>query len=144
MDRFAVSVTTSLSMEETRDRLHDALKQHGFGVLWELDVSEILAKKGHPVTGRFVVWEVCKPSVAARVLSENPDTVCLLPCKLGAYAQNNRTVVGMIRPTRLAEPYGEGTASIAREVEEELVAVLQQVAASAYPDNGSARKTFRY
>src|SRR5690606_41378810 len=104
MDRFAVSVTTSLSMEETRDRLHDALKQHGFGVLWELDVSETLAKKGHPVTGRFVVWEVCKPSVAARGLSENPDTGCLLPCRRGACAQHTRTAVRMSRATRRTAP----------------------------------------
>ncbi|MBN2909574.1 hypothetical protein JQC72_08540 [Polycladomyces sp. WAk] len=36
MDRFVVSVTTSLSFEEVRDRLQNALKQRGFGVLWEL------------------------------------------------------------------------------------------------------------
>jgi uncharacterized protein (DUF302 family) len=46
MERFAVSATTPLSFEETHDRLHNALKQCGFGVLWELDVSETLVKKG--------------------------------------------------------------------------------------------------
>ncbi|MBN2909573.1 DUF302 domain-containing protein [Polycladomyces sp. WAk] len=93
--------------------------------------TETLEKKGHPVSGQFVIWEVCKPSVAARVLTENPDVIYLLPCKLGAYERNGQTVVGMIRPTNFAEPFGEGVAFVAREVEEELVEVLRQVSANA-------------
>ena len=124
MEGFAIRFTTERSLEDVRARLREALAQRGFGVLWELDVTETLAKKGQSVSGPFVVWEVCKPAVAARVLMEKPDAVYLLPCKLGMYAQNGRTVVGMIRPTRLAEPFGERLAAIGREVEEELVAAL--------------------
>ncbi|GAB6932698.1 DUF302 domain-containing protein [Calditerricola satsumensis] len=131
MEGFAIRFTTERSLEDVRERLREALAKRGFGVLWELDVAETLAKKGQPVAGPFVVWEVCKPAVAAEALAENADAVFLLPCKLGAYARDGRTVVGMIRPTHLASPFGERLAAIGRDVEEELVAALREATQDA-------------
>lgn len=59
MEGFAIRFTTERSLEDVRERLREALAKRGFGVLWELDVTETLAKKGRlAAIGRDVEEEL--------------------------------------------------------------------------------------
>lgn len=68
---FHYTVDVPTGMDETIERLEENLKQEGFGVLWRFSVTEKLQEKGLDFSTPMVIFEVCNPQEAARVLNEN-------------------------------------------------------------------------
>jgi len=62
--RMLISVESSRSVEEVRERLEERSKERGFGVLGVHEVSQILQNKGHPIDYSCVIVEICQPASA--------------------------------------------------------------------------------
>jgi len=58
----------AVSFEDARSRVTDALKQQGFGILTEIDVTATLKAKLNFDFRRYVILGACNPQLAHRAL----------------------------------------------------------------------------
>lgn len=99
---FHYTVDTNKSVDEAIAALEQNLKQHQFGILWQLDLPAKLQEKGITTyTNPYRILEVCNPKVAATVLNEDELIGYFLPCKIVVYESGGKTKIGLTRPTAL-------------------------------------------
>lgn len=118
----------------TQERLVAALKDQGFGVLWELDLQAIFASKlgaeheGHKILG------VCKPSLAKAALDADRDVALLLPCSATLREVERGTEVAILDPElafQLAAPETQTKlAALAGDAQERLGAAIAALGSS--------------
>lgn len=98
---FHYTISTNKTVEQAIADLTDNLKKEQFGVLWQLDMKGKLHEKDVELDMKYHILEVCNPSEAQKVLSENPLVGYFLPCKLAVYEEGESTKIGMPKPTAL-------------------------------------------
>ena len=99
MTASVLNKTVSTDVETTVERFTAALKDEGFGVLYSLDFSEIIASKtGHPLKGRVVGLGVCMPELARQALELDLTVAALLPCGAFVAETPEGTSVGFLDP----------------------------------------------
>jgi uncharacterized protein (DUF302 family) len=119
---FDYTVHTSKSINEAIASLEQNLKEEKFGVLWMFDIKEKLNEKGLDFTREFKVLEVCNPFEAQRVLIENDLAVYFLPCKIVVFNREDKTMIGMPRPTALINMLNnDKLKELAKDIEERLI-----------------------
>ena len=125
-----MTATTKKSVDEVAERLPEACTAHGFGVLGVHDLRAKLQEKGQAWDTPCLVFDVCNPVQAKRVLTAEPNVSAVLPCRISAFPdEEGRTRLVTVRPTRMIELFGADLQDVAREVEETLEAILNDVAA---------------
>jgi len=123
------TVQTSKAVEQAGQDLEAAGKRHQFGVLAVHDLQASMAKHGLMFPKPCRIYEVCQPQQAQRVLEANTAIATALPCRIAVYTEGGRTTLAMIRPTVLLGLFNEPRLkSIACEVEQELVAIMDEAA----------------
>ncbi|GKV69272.1 hypothetical protein NCCP2716_17700 [Sporosarcina sp. NCCP-2716] len=123
--------TTDKTREEAVGALEAALKEAKFGVLWNFDMSATLESKGIQPPAPYTILEVCKPSIAEQVLSEELTAGSFLPCKIAVFEKDGRATISMPLPTKLLAGFGnQRMDQIAAEAEQQLKACIDQVAGS--------------
>lgn len=122
---FEYTVTTDKSVDEAVASLEQNLKEHKFGVLWQLDIPAKLQEKGVEYTNPYRVLEVCNPHEAAKVLNLNKLVGYFLPCKITVYESEGQTKIGLPKPTALVSMLeNDELKAIATDIETTLVKVL--------------------
>lgn len=88
-----------LPYKEAVQRVRDTLKEQGFGVLTEIDVTATLKEKIDVDFGRrYVILGACNPRLAHRALSQEIELGLLLPCNVIVYEDRDETVVAAVEP----------------------------------------------
>jgi uncharacterized protein (DUF302 family) len=80
------------------DQVKGALKQHGFGVLTEIDVKATMRDKLDVDMEEYLILGACNPPLAHRALSVDRDIGMLLPCNVVVRADGGTTVVQALDP----------------------------------------------
>lgn len=123
-------VKTTKSVEQLLETFPDTCKEHGFGVLHVHDLTATLQSKGQDFKRPVVVFDVCNPVHANRVLTADPAVSAALPCRVSAFAlDEGGTELVTIQPTMMMGIFqSEALAPVAEEVEQTLEAILKDVA----------------
>lgn len=82
MTDLALKTTTRGPVEAAEDRVRGALKDQGFGVLTEIDMSGTLKEKLDADLEPYVILGACNPSLAHRAVSAKREIGLLLPCNV--------------------------------------------------------------
>lgn len=122
------TITVDKTFAQAIEGLLQSLQDSQFGVLWEVDMSETLAKKGVEYNNKLRIFEVCNPHHAKTALESNIRAAYFLPCKIVVYRDGGKTKIGMVKPTVLIDALDDpGLVGFAQSVEKELMAIIAGV-----------------
>ena len=124
---FQVKAKKNLS-DVARD-LEAAVQRHKFGVMGVHDLKAKMQEKGVEFDRECLIFEVCNPHQAKKVLEKNAEISTALPCRISVYSEGDDVVLATIKPTAMLALYqSAGLEPIAGEVEEAIVAIMQEAA----------------
>ena len=76
------SKITPLSFEKAIDRVTALLKEQGFGIITQIDVTDTFKQKLGVDFRKYRILGACNPSFAHEVLKKEPMVGLLLPCNV--------------------------------------------------------------
>lgn len=80
--KYYFAKTVHCSFDEAVMRVTEALKQEGFGILTEIDVSDTLKKKLDVDFRRYKILGACNPPYAYKALQAEDKIGVMLPCNV--------------------------------------------------------------
>jgi len=108
--------------DQLKNKVVEALKAEGFGVLTEIDIQATMKKKLDKDYRPFIILGACNPVFADKVLSIDPNMSAMLPCNVSLRElDSGKMEVSAIEP--VAAMAGVGSPEIkplATEVSEKL------------------------
>jgi uncharacterized protein (DUF302 family) len=111
--------TLNLPYEVALEKVIEALKAEGFGVLTNIDVKETMKKKLEVDFRKYTILGACNPPLAHKALTARPEVGLLLPCNVIVYEAGETTVVNIIDPLSMTnfiqDPALETVAEEARQ-----------------------------
>ena len=117
------------SSEEVDKRLREAATRHKFGILHVHDLKQTLESKGIELGSECKVYDVCNPQAASKALHAEMRVSTVLPCRISIFSENQGCTIATVKPTSLLEATGlDGVASLAEEIEREVLAIIDEAA----------------
>lgn len=102
------SLELNEGFDSTKEKVVEALKVEGFGVLTEIDVKSTLKKKLDVDFQPYQILGACNPPLAYEALKIAPHVGLLLPCNVIVHQLNEDTVkVSFIDPVLMMEVAAE-------------------------------------
>jgi uncharacterized protein (DUF302 family) len=124
-----VKISTGKTVSEAATALEAAVQANHFGVMQVHNLKETMAKKGVEFDRECLIFEVCQPQQAKKVLDQNMSVSTALPCRISIYEENGKTTLATLKPTILLAmfnvPQLEG---VAQEVEDTMLKIMKEAA----------------
>lgn len=115
---YGIRKTVALPYDQAVEKTRAALKEHGFGVLTEIDMKAKLKEKLDVDFKRYIILGACNPPLAYRALQAEPEIGLMLPCNVIVYETGaNESVVSAADPKAMLGVV-EGNATLDAVAEE--------------------------
>ncbi len=125
------SVKSTKSLTDVARDLEAACQKNKFGVLAMHDLKAKMNEKGVEFDRDCLIFEVCNPQQAKKVLEKNAEISAALPCRISVYREGDGVTLTTIKPTAMLEMFREaGLQGVAEEVERTIVNIMQEAATS--------------
>ena len=126
------TVETRKRIEEVSRDLEAAVTRHGYGVLGVHNLKEAMRARGVDFEGTCIVFEVCNPHQAKKVLEAHPEISTALPCRISIYQEGATVKLSTVKPTALVQAYqAPDINEVAADVEDVLKAIMDEAAAGS-------------
>lgn len=97
--KFSIEVTQTGSIDAVIEKVTEALKAEGFGILTRIDVHTTLKTKIDVDFRPYVILGACNPGLAHQALLARPDVGMMLPCNVTVeQSGDNECLVRFIDP----------------------------------------------
>jgi uncharacterized protein (DUF302 family) len=122
-------VQSKKSVSEAAQDLEAVAQKHRFGVLSVHDLKAKLKEKGVDFDRECLIYEVCNPQQAKKVLEVSPEISTALPCRISIYPEGAGVTLATIRPTAMMEMFKTPQLkAVAEEVEAVIVRIMDEAA----------------
>ena len=126
MSEMAFEVTVKAPYAEAMNRVVDALKEQGFGVLTQIDVHDTLKQKIGVDFRNYSILGACNPALAHKALSSRPDAGLMLPCNVIVEEVEDGTLVRIVDPAAMMQAGGLAGDPVMEEVGSEAGSRLRE------------------
>ena len=124
-----IKLSTDKTVTDVAAALQTAVQANHFGVMQVHNLKETMTKKGVEFDHECLIFEVCQPQQARKVLDANMSICTALPCRIAIYEEGSQTILATLKPTTLLAmfntPQLEG---VAQEVEDTIVKIMKEAA----------------
>lgn len=121
-----IKLSTDKTVNEAATALEVAVQANHFGVMQVHNLKESMAKKGVELSHECLIFEVCQPQQAKKVLDENMSVSTALPCRISIYEEGGKTILATLKPTTLLAIFNAPQlAGVAQEVEDTIVKIMK-------------------
>ncbi len=116
--------------DETIEKVTEALKEEGFGVLTEIDVQQTLKKKPDVDFRKYRILGACNPPYAHKALQAEDKVGTMLPCNVIVRETGDNTIeVAAVDPVAsMAAIENPDLEAIAIEIRNKLRSVIDSLA----------------
>lgn len=122
-------VKSKKTLADVARDMEAACQKHKFGVMGVYDLKAKMNEKGVEFDRDCMIFEVCNPQQAKKVLERNTDISTALPCRISVYRAGGEIVLATLKPTEMLALFdAPGLESVAREVEEAIFAIMREAA----------------
>jgi len=126
-----VKISTKKTVTEAANALDAAVQANHFGVMQVHNLKESMAKKGVEFEHECLIFEVCQPQQAKKVLDQNMSVSTALPCRISIYEEGGKTILATLKPTTLLAMFNSPQLKdVAQEVEDTIVKIMKEAASS--------------
>ena len=106
-----------------------AVQARHFGVMQVHNLKETMTTKGIKFTRECLIFEVCQPQQAKKVLDENMSASTALPGRISIYEEGGKTIVATLKANILSGLFNTPRLKgVAQEVEDTIVKIKQEAA----------------
>ncbi len=124
-----ITLPTDKTVSEAASALEVAVQANHFGVMQIHNLTETMKKKGVEFAHECLIFEVCQPQQAKKVLDENMSISTALPCRISIYEEGGKTLLATLKPTTLLAMFNTPQLeAAAQEVEATIVKIMQEAA----------------
>jgi uncharacterized protein (DUF302 family) len=124
-----VKLSADKTVSETATALQAAVQANHFGVMQIHNLKETMNKKGVEFARECLIFEVCQPQQAKKVLDQNMSVSTALPCRISIYEEGGRTILATLKPTTLLALFNTPQLKeVAQEVEDTIVKIMKEAA----------------
>lgn len=123
------SKTVSMSFDEAIDKVTEALKENGFGVLTTIDVKTTLKNKIDVDFRPYTILGACNPKFAYQALQSEDKIGAMLPCNvIVQQADDGRVEVSAVDPVASMQAIDNpALGAIAEQVQGLLKATIEKL-----------------
>ena len=124
-------LSTDKTVTEAASALQTAVQANHFGVMQVHNLKETMNKKGVEFASECLIFEVCQPQQAKKVLEQDMSVSTALPCRISIYQEKGKTVLATLKPTTLLAMFNVPQLEVvARDVENTIVKIMKEAASS--------------
>ncbi|HMN50278.1 MAG TPA: DUF302 domain-containing protein [Ignavibacteriaceae bacterium] len=122
------SKKSALGFEEAIEKVTEALKNEGFGILTEIDVKETLKKKLDVEFRPYKILGACNPPFAYKALQAEDKVGIMLPCNVIVQQKENGVEIAAVDPVASMQAIDNPKlGEIANEIRQRLQRVIDSV-----------------
>jgi len=127
MKPMLIKLSTEKAVSEAATALQTAVQANHFGVMQVHNLKETMAKKGVEFARECLIFEVCQPQQAKKVLDQDMSVSTALPCRISVYEEGGKTILATLKPTTLLEMFNAPQLKgVAQEVENTIVKIMNE------------------
>lgn len=105
-ENFAYYKELDINYEQALEKVTEALKEQGFGVLTTIDMQATLKQKLNVDFRKYAILGACNPPFAHQSLRTQLNVGLLLPCNVIVYEKDGGSVVEILDPKKMMEVSG--------------------------------------
>ena len=122
-------VKSRKTLREVASGLEAAAQRHKFGVIAVHDLKAKMHEKGVDFDRECLIYEVCNPHQAKKVLEANAEVSTALPCRISVYSEGAGLTLATLRPTALIDLFKTpALRAVAQDVEEAVIQMMNEAA----------------
>jgi uncharacterized protein (DUF302 family) len=122
-----IKLSTDKTVSEAAAALQAAIEANHFGVMQVHNLKETMTKKGVEFARECLIFEVCQPQQAKKVLDANMSVSTALPCRISIYEEGGKTILATLKPTTLLALFNTPQLNgVAQEVEDTIVKIMKE------------------
>ena len=126
-----ITLSTKKTVSEVATALQATVQANHFGVMQVHNLKETMTKKGVEFAHECLIFEVCQPQQAKKVLDENMSISTVLPCRISIYEEGGKTILATLKPTALLSMFNvPQLKGVALEVESTIVKIMKEAASA--------------
>lgn len=104
MGKLSIQKEVSGNVDDICQRVIDAIKPIGFGILTRIDFDQKIHEKLNEKINRCVILGACNPKLALDAFMQSTDVALLIPCNIVVRElEVGKVIVEAMRPTMMLE-----------------------------------------